>query len=407
MPEPSPHDLAREARLSRDLRLADREDATADDLRDCAVVLVKAGFAEAADLLFDVASLAVGDLEAGRLRLRGGTTWDLAVDELSGLIAATEGLPDVGSPEPDALEEAAAPAAGAPDRRWLETAFGPALQDLLRLRAPGPRGAEAHERAMNAAELIEDARRYAPIEHATAAREPAGLATAVAFNTARRVLIRRGELARPPYGDPWVFAAAERLSAFGLGLGFRNVGVLAPTWPEIELLIEEAWRKTPRGGSLEAAIDRFTVLLSMGLSPSAARDLIDDLADAGRTRILAGILIGLRRQPVDIVDKDLLRTIRDGFLDLDGLPFAVAAQTRLTVASGHNDAEVFAQAELEASLRNRIAMTASAGTAARPARLVVRRSGFGGDAARRARRFRQALEQRADMSSAPTMESVR
>jgi hypothetical protein len=409
--EPSPLDLAREARLTRDLVLADRAGARVEDLRDCAKTLAKSGSAGAADLLFDVADLALGaasdDLRVCGSRDRGGSTWDVAAEELSDLISAAEGAPDLlenedsvrleladadGGPE----ESSQAPVAP-PDREWLSNAFGPALKGLLEprtrrtpLAVPGPG-------ATRSSGPIDDAFRKGPFDLTTLRREPSELATALAFNVARRVLIGRSELARSPYGDPALFAAAERLTARGLGLGFRNIGLLAPTWSEIGVLITEAGRRRPREHAPESTVARFGVLLTIGLPAAGLRGLVDELADDGETRILEGILVRLLREPWDLVDLEALRAVRDAFLDLGDPLRAVAAQKRLTLVTAWNPAELVAQNELKASWRQATSpdSAASQGRSEGPAPRAMRRSGFASSAPQRLRRFEQARERRA------------
>jgi hypothetical protein len=330
--DPVPEDLARQARLPRNLVLAERPGAPAEDLRDCASVLMKSGAVEAARRLFDVAAFVGGSPENAGGSPLGETTWDIAVGELSALLSVADDGASGSVPETAA-----------------------------------------------SVGLVQDAFRATPIDVANLPPEPSVLAMAVAFNVMRRVLIRRADLALPPYGGGALFQSSQRLGAFGLGVGFQNIGVLAPTWPELRSLIGEAWRQAPREADLAATLDRFTVLLSIGLPARTLRTLVDELADAGRTAILQGILARLLREPADLADQDLLRSLRDAFLDLGNLTLGVSAQRHLTEVSGGRPSEQAAQGELEASLGQEVSID--------PERKIMRRCGFASTAAQRARRF--------------------
>ena len=209
--------------------------------------------------------------------------------------------------------------------------------------------------------------------------EPSTLAMAVAFNVMRRALVRRADLFRPPYGGAALFQNVQALGPIGLGAGFQNIGVLVPTWSGVDTLIAEAWRKAPRRTDLPATLDRFGLLLSIGFSADDLRWLVDELADGGRTSILQGLLARLLGEPPNLVDHELLRALRDAFLDLGDLARGLEAQRCLTEATGQAPAEQVAQSELEASLHNQ--------SSTDPAREVQRRRGFASTAAQRARRF--------------------
>ena len=405
--EPDARDLARIARLSRDLVLADRQGAPAEDLRDCAATLIKIGAAAEADLLLQAADLAVGVATSAT---PAATTWDVAVDELGELIGVVDDqtrLLHADEVRRLVLTEEARSAAEPPERTWLANAFAPALKSLLSLRQPRLPFPGLWPQGQASVELVEVAFRTGPFDLSSLSQEPTELAASLAFNVTRRVLIRRGELTRPPFGDLALFAATERLGASGLGLGLTNLGLLAPTWPELGLLIAEAWRRGARRHDLASTIERLAAPLTIGLSPSALSDLVDTLADAGQTQILAGILLRLRRAPADLIDPHLLRTVRDAMLDLGDLPLAIAAQRRLVDAARDKPPERSALHDLEVSLRNQTLFQGGQhGDAEGRSPGIPRRSGYGGDAARRWRRFGQTLQPRSRETGSSTVESV-
>ena len=98
--KPILEDLPRIARLPRNLVLAERPGAPLQDLRDCAGLLSKMGLEDAARRLFHVADF-VGGVEKteGPSTRCGGSTWDIAVGELSALMAVAEDDPEVSSSE--------------------------------------------------------------------------------------------------------------------------------------------------------------------------------------------------------------------------------------------------------------------------------------------------------------------
>ena len=397
--EPSLQDLAREARLYRNLLLADRRSAAAEDLRDCAATLVNAGYIAPAELLLDAAALWVGInpkvAPTDGAAKQGAAKWDGALDELSDLISLSEDMPPLH--EEDAVrlalrgDDARADAVMPPESSWMSE-FGPALKDLLSVRDRRP--TEGGETTT----LVEKAFQSAPFQLETLGREPVKLASALAFNVTRRTLVERGEIARAPYGCPALFERCERLTVFGLGVGFRNLFFLEPSQSELELLITEAWGRQGRKGDLATAVDRFTVLLSTGLSALTQRRLVGSLADKGSFAALVGMLIRAQRAPLDLSHPDLLRDLRDAFLDLARLPLAIAAQQRLTALSGDHPAELAALDSLEASCRRHEPLKSgvSHGEPSDRSRSVFRLSAYYSTATQRKRRFRHAIADRTE-----------
>jgi hypothetical protein len=376
--ELSREDLAREARLPRNLVLAGRNGAPIEDLRDCATVLMKSGQSAAAQCLFDVAEFVAGSF-ADHPAIAGVTNWAVAVDELSRLMSVAEMrsppalVADWTTPDPSTTTIC--------DPEWLAHDFSAAVRALLR--------AEPQTSSMDQTApilLMKTALSTITFDLAALRPEPTELAMALAFNVMRRALIRRSGLLLPPHGSVSLFRSVRRLTPFGLGVGFEAIPLLAPTFSEMGLLIAEAWRRAPRQTNLAATIDRFVVLLAIGLPPAALRGLVDALADAGKVRVLQGLLIDAERQSIHSINHDALRALRDALLDLGDLPLAVEAQRCLARALGQTPAEQIAQGELEASLRNR--------ASADPERKVMRRSGFASTAAQRARRFATAATAR-------------
>ncbi len=402
---------AKEALVRRSLILAEREDAGVQDLRDCAGILLEVQEEEAAARLLDVAELCAsppGGLPA-QPSLPSHSTWDAAVSELDEMISAIDrrrgSRADIG--ENSGASSPALFTTVIPSDRWLREAFGPALRRLLDIRRPG-RSPECAEWASESAKLLQNLHHWGPVPlQSHAPDELYDLATALAYNVTRRTLIRMAQLGRPPYGDPVLFAMSLRWR--GLGVGFRNIRALAPTWLELRSLVRTAWACQARLNSYADTLDRFAVLLSSGLPAPLLQELVDDVADAGRLEVLAGITSRLLHHPLDDIDQNVLRTTRDAHLDLGNLELAIDVQRRL-VERERGSAALAALGEVRGLRASDVPYEAASGlvivdssdlfprTIAREAlggetEYQPLRHGFASTAAQRGRRFVHSLRQ--------------
>ena len=375
-PEIRPHGIAPAAgattTLRRALVVAGERFATPQDQIDCADLLLAAGFADAARLLYELALIRAGfsdrlllDQQAVRERTRlwsampkselpsivsgSSSMIDWAVDELRYLIAlqGQEALPPLRSADSISLE-ARDPPEDVPDGQIVPdldgASFGMLSTRLYRCLLEGaadPLVAVFDEIWLTIVEQPE----YVLAAHFNAAITD--LAAMVSANGLRRFLRSSEALCRPPFGSARLFAAAARLELRGLGPYFSNVPRLIRTSRDLFGLLSLAGVQTR--SDADETLERWSVMLSPYLDTHDRVGLADDFGDLGLMRGLRGLLENAMLNPSR--DDYLYWAIRDSALDNGAMQLAIAAQQHIVAISGKKkSSELTVLAEILASI---------------------------------------------------------